>query len=192
MERFNCRGQACPGPVLQAKAALERLSPGDSFALEVDGEAARDNVRRFAEGRGAAVAVEGLAGGWRLTVTAAEPPATAAPAGRPPAVLLASDSLGHGDDKLGRLLMEGFVATLADQAAPPDRVLLMNGGVRLAVEGAPTAAALRALSDRGCEVLACGTCLDFFAVRERLAAGRASNMFEIQKALLEASSVVRP
>lgn len=196
MDVIDCRGLACPGPVLRAKQALEEAAPGEAIALLVDGEAARENVLRFARGRGAKVKVEETPGGWKLTLA---PPGTAAQAGPAPApqplgaaVLIASDTLGQGDDKLGAILMEGFVRTLLEQERVPGKLLLMNGGVRLAAQGSPLLPALAALGDRGCEVLACGTCLNYFGLADKLAAGRVSNMLEIQAALLSASSVIRP
>ena len=44
----------------------------------------------------------------------------------------------------------------------------------------------------GVELLACGTCLDFFHLKERLRAGKVSNMFEIASRLVAADRVVRP
>ncbi len=199
MEKIDCRGMPCPEPVIRAKRALDLLPQGCSVVLEVDAPAARENVCRFLRSRGAGAAVEEVPGpAWRITITA--PPADqvdrargdAPRAMRPPVVFIASDRLGEGDDKLGGILLEGFIKALAEQDTVPDALLLMNGGVRLAVEGSPVLPALRILADRGCQILACGTCLDFFGVKDRIAAGRISNMLEIQGKLLEASSVLRP
>ena len=93
---------------------------------------------------------------------------------------------------MGTILMEGFVSTLVGQDTTPDVILMMNSGVRLAIEGSPVLDSMRVLADRGCEILVCGTCLDFFSLKEKLAAGTVSNMFEIQAALLHASTVIRP
>jgi selenium metabolism protein YedF len=107
-------------------------------------------------------------------------------------VFFASDTLGTGDDKLGRILMEGFVNTLAEQDHVPDKLLLMNGGVRFATEGSPVLGTLKTLTDLGCEILVCGTCLEFFDLKEKLSAGMVSNMYDIQAAMLTASKVIRP
>lgn len=193
MRTIDCRGLACPGPVIRAKMALEESGEGESFALEVDSEAARENVARFANSRGAAVSQEAAGdGASRLVITAGRARRPAEALEGSPVVFIAGDTLGRGDDKLGRILMEGFVRTLPDQPQVPDKLLLMNSGVKLAVEGSAVLDSLRTLADRGCEVLACGTCLDFFGLKEKLAAGAVSNMFEIQGAMLAAGKVVRP
>jgi selenium metabolism protein YedF len=99
-------------------------------------------------------------------------------------VFISSDRIGSGDDELGALLMRGFLRTLAESGDRPARVILMNGGVKLAIEGAQTAPSLASLAEAGVEVLACGTCLDFYKVKEKLIVGRVSNMLEIAGLLL--------
>ena len=61
----------------------------------------------------------------------------------------------------------------------------MNSGVRLAVEGSESLANLQKLETRGVEVLACGTCLEFFGLTSRLAVGGMTNMYEIAGHLME-------
>jgi selenium metabolism protein YedF len=192
MKTIDCKGLACPGPVIQAKKTLEKLQPGESFAMEVDSEASRENVHRFAASRRSAVKREDVGEGiYRLIITAA-PEGTPEAAGAPPVVFIASETVGNGDDKLGRILMEGFVSTLAEQDRAPDSIMLMNAGVKLATEGSPVLDLLKIMTDKGCEILVCGTCLDYFGLKERLGVGIVSNMFDIQGALLRASSVIRP
>lgn len=107
-------------------------------------------------------------------------------------VLLASDRLGHGDDELGAVLVRSFVKTLAALESPPAAILLVNGGVRLAAEGSPLIQDLEGLEARGVEVLSCGTCLDWFHLKEALRAGKPTNMMEIVTRLTRADRVVRP
>lgn len=106
-------------------------------------------------------------------------------------VLLASDRLGEGDPALGALLVKGLLYALSELEEPPARLVLMNGGVRLALEGSESLGHLRKLEEAGTELLACGTCLDFFGAKDRLAAGRVSNMYEIA-GILARDRVLRP
>ncbi|HKK90231.1 MAG TPA: sulfurtransferase TusA family protein, partial [Desulfobacteraceae bacterium] len=48
---IDCRGIACPGPVLKAKEAIEQQGTGE-VALLVDNDAAVENVSRFITSRG--------------------------------------------------------------------------------------------------------------------------------------------
>ncbi len=192
MEIIDCRGLACPGPVIQVKKKMEVQPPGSIFAIEVDSEASRENVRRFAKSRGAAVSVEEIEGdAFRLTVTTDNVPTTQKEL-LSPVVFVTSDVLGSGDDKLGGILMEGFVNTLSDQDTVPDKIIFMNTGIRLAVEGSPVLGTLTVLSEKGCEIMSCGTCLEYFSLKEKLAVGVVSNMYDIQEALLKAPSIIKP
>jgi len=191
MKIIDCRELACPGPVIQTKKALEDLQPGESIAVDVNSQTSRENVRRFAQTRGSVVKVEDTGDDvYRIVITAAKENVGEAPAS-PPVVFIASDTLGSGNGRLGKILMEGYVNTLAEQDKVPDSILLMNTGVKLAVEGSVVLDTLKTLTDRGCEIKVCGTCLEFFGLKEKLAVGMVSNMYDIQSTLLEASSVIR-
>ena len=238
MSTIDCRGLACPGPVIQVKKAMEELSPGDTLEVKVDSDANLENVRRFVESRGGGVqAGKDGESGFLITIVMPEDTETrghgdagvhadagtrgrgdtgvhadAGTRGRgdtgihgrtdarthghtgtaPPVVFIAGDAIGTGDDKLGRILMEGFVNTLLEQESAPDKILLMNGGVRLAAEGSAVLDTLGKLVDLGCEILVCGTCLDYFELKEKLSMGTVSNMYDIQRAMLTASKVIRP
>lgn len=89
---------------------------------------------------------------------------------------IVTDSLGRGDGALGRVLMRNFVYSLARAEARPARVMLMNAGVKLAVEGSEVLDDLRLLEEAGVQVKVCGTCLDFFGLKERLAVGEIGDM----------------
>ena len=190
MKNLDVRGMACPLPVVSVKRALE--SADGELQVLLDDGAPRENVRRFAEGRGFRVQEEPVEGGFALTISGEPKPVAAAPARAGAAVMLiGSDRLGDGPEELGRLLMKNFIITLLDQSELPDRMLFLNTGVLLTAAGSEVVEALEALGNRGVEVLSCGVCLDFFKKKESLAAGGVTNMFTIAESLLQASSVVR-
>ncbi len=211
--RIDARGLACPRPVVLAKKAIEE-NPGAAVAVVVDGEAARENVLRFAAYAGrAAKSVPSGEGATIVEISAADPSAAAepgpgaapggtpvqahaiaaprgAPAGgaaprAPETMFIAADRIGQGDDELGRLLMKGFLYAVAEGEKLPRRIILMNSAVSLAVEGSASLENLRRIEARGVEILACGTCLDFFSLKASLGAGRVSNMYEIAAFLME-------
>ncbi len=95
-------------------------------------------------------------------------------------VFVPTDRLGSGDDELGRALLRSALKHLAGLADPPvSHVLFMNAGVRLCCEGSDALGDLQALADAGADLLCCGTCLDWFALEEKLRVGRRSGMAEI-------------
>jgi selenium metabolism protein YedF len=100
--------------------------------------------------------------------------------------------MGAGDDDLGALLLRGFVKTLAAVEPRPDVIVCYNGGVALCCEGSPVLDDLRALQAAGVLVLACGTCLNFYGLADRLLVGRVTDMLEIVDTLGRAGHLIRP
>ena len=72
----------------------------------------------------------------------------------------------------------------------PDAIILLNAGVKLTVEGSPVLEDLVALEGKGVELLACGTCLGHFGLKDKIVVGQVSNMYSIAETLLGAGKVV--
>ena len=195
MKTIDCRGQACPAPVIATKKALEESGTG--IRVLVDDGAPRENVVRFVKNRGYQVVETAEADGWSLLVTgsttAEETPQSTvtATASGDRVLLITSNQLGDGSEELGYLLMKNFIFTLLETPQQPDRILFLNSGVLLATEGAETVEALKRLEERGVELLACGVCLDYFKKKDQLAVGQVTNMFSTAEHLLAAASVIR-
>ncbi|MCO5170003.1 MAG: DsrE family protein [Planctomycetes bacterium] len=104
-------------------------------------------------------------------------------------VLLNADGMGRGDDALGQRVLTTFLGK-AGALDGLEAVCLYNGGVRLAVEGSPALQALAALEARGVDVVACGTCVDHFGLRERVRVGAVGSMDDIVTRLDRAEKVI--
>jgi len=190
----DARGQVCPQPVILTKKALATSS--DVITI-VDNETSRYNVSRMAEKQGCRVQVEERQDGVYLHITRGEiapettlPPQKAPPAG-PLVILIGADTLGRGDDTLGGVLMRSFLHTLGETTPLPDAMIFINSGVKLVVSGSPVLEDLLALRNCGVQILACGTCLGHYGLKERVAVGEVSNMYTIVEALLAAGKVLR-
>ena len=72
----------------------------------------------------------------------------------------------------------------------PAKILFYTDGVKLACEGSPVAEKLRALNDRGVELILCSTCLDFYGLREKVAVGIVGGMPDIIEAMNSADKVI--
>ena len=203
MEKFvDARGMACPLPVVNAKKAAETLAPGDTLIVRVDNEIAVQNLQRFAAHMGFS------AGGEKqsendYTVTmriggAAEnqhqPETACAPDTRKKGMLvvLSANTMGTGDEKLGKALMKAFVFALTKQDALPETVLCYNTGAYLTSEGADTLEDLKLLESEGVTILTCGTCLDYYGLKDKLAVGGVTNMYDIVERMEAAAAIVRP
>jgi selenium metabolism protein YedF len=110
----------------------------------------------------------------------------------PTIVQITSETMGVGDDELGGLLMRSFIKTQLQLETPPDALVFYNGGVRLCCRDSLLVDDLEAVAAKGVEIIACGTCLNFFELGDRLAVGRVTDMLEIASVLASAGRVVRP
>ncbi len=196
MPEIDCRGLACPKPVLETKDAVEG-NPGEEVVVRVDNQAAVINVSRFLKSRGWMVEVkEDGEGGFYVT---GSPSGEAASCelmpdlpreGQKILVIIPTDRFGRGDEVLGRGLMKNFISTLGEMGDELWRVVLVNSGVHLAIEGSECLDALEALLDRGVGILVCGTCLNHYGLLERKAVGETTNMLDIVTSMQLASKVI--
>lgn len=199
----NALGEQCPIPVVKAARALQELGEPGVVEVHVDNEGAAQNLLRLAAGHQLPARVDRREGGVLVVrMEAAEPvgdlPAAAAPACAPApetggwVVAVDTEAMGRGSDELGKVLMKGFLFALGQLPQPPETLLFYNGGAKLTVEGSAALEDLRALEARGAEIWTCGTCLDFYGLREKLAVGGVTNMYDIVEKLAGAGKVVKP
>ena len=196
---LDCRGLACPAPVIQVRDLLAQERPAE-IAVIVDNEPARENVSRFLAHQGFQVAGVQLGSDFRVTGTAgegacaimpaAEIAAIAGDSGKKILVLVPADRLGHGDDTLGKELMLNFLKTLKEMGPELWRLVLVNGGVRLTARGSEAVPILRELAAGGVTILVCGTCLDHFQLLDQKQVGETTNMLDIVTSLQVADSVI--
>jgi len=203
MKEIDCRGLTCPQPVINTKQALEKMERGQVRVI-VDNEAARDNVTRFANSQGFEVNIAREEAGYVLIIEKNAQPSGPDPEivcdvpSKEPApekalvVKISSRFMGHGPEELGRVLIKAFIKTLPEATHKPEAMVLYNSGVYLAVEGSEHLEYLRVLEKAGIKILVCGTCLDYYKLKEKLGVGQVSNMFEIIETLSEAGRVISP
>lgn len=199
METVNAFGLACPKPLMMAKAKIDEGAC--ELAVQVDNETAVKNVSRLAEKYGLAVAVEEIEGGWSVNFTEGEgasaaavapaPVAACSPAGCGYAVFVGKDHVGEGDPQLGYNLMKMAIYTLSESDNVPASLLFMNGGVKLvAGDEQQIIDSVSKLIEKGTEVLVCGTCLDFYGLKDQLKVGEVSNMYDILGRMQDASKII--
>ena len=205
MEKIiDCKGMACPLPVVNAKKAAEELANGDCLIVLVDNEIAVQNLTRFGEHKGFTVSAEKKAeheyavtmniSGETKAQEAVEENITCEVDTRRKGMLvvLSANTMGTGDPKLGTSLMKAFVFALTKQDQLPDTILCYNTGAYLTCEGADTLEDLKLLESEGVTILSCGTCLDFYGIKEKLAVGGVTNMYDIVERMENAAQIIKP
>ena len=106
--------------------------------------------------------------------------------------LITSSEFGEGEKTLGTLLMRSFIKSLAMSDEPPTMCIFINSGVKLTTKGSPAIKDLISLQDGGCSVASCGTCLDFYNLKNMLEVGEVGNMADTVRYLSSADVVIRP
>ncbi len=191
---IDARGLACPQPVLLTRKGL---AESNQVLTIVDNETAQQNVSRMAEKAGCQVQVEKREDGIYLNLTKLDSPQTESPgpcanaaASGPLVLTIPSEFMGRGDEELGYILIRAFFHTLGETQPSPEIIVFFNSGVKLTIEGSPVLEDLRSLSDKGIQILVCGTCLNHYEIKDKVAVGEVSNMYAIAEALLQAGKVI--
>lgn len=201
----NCEGLPCPQPLIATRKAMRENPVGTEICVIVDNATARHNVTQMLATYDVAISFTEQGGLFRGTFTNPEvlgdvlSPSLDAQVHcetfvEPSAqvvVLCATDVLGQGDEKLGNILMKGFLSTLAEWETLPQEILFLNAGVRLCLRDSGALETLKALDAKGVGLHICGTCVDFYGVREQVAVGSITNMQYISEALAKATKVIR-
>ena len=107
-------------------------------------------------------------------------------------LLFTSDKLGEGEKELGEILMKSFIHVLSENTEIPDTVIFYNSGVKLTANDSPSYENLKILENNGAELLICGTCADYYDIKEKISVGKISNMRVIVQKLQEAKKILKP
>ncbi|KAA8501445.1 sulfurtransferase-like selenium metabolism protein YedF [Mediterraneibacter catenae] len=215
MITVNAMGDICPIPVVKTKKALGELNGPGEIEVLVDNETAVKNVTKMARSSGAEAESEQLGDKqYRVLITVGEDAAEKLKSAKSPAVqpqgqtqqeaaagcrtcvgtvvAVGSDRMGEGSEELGHILIKSFIFALTQLDDLPDKILFYNGGAKLTVEGSESLEDLRTLEEQGVEIMTCGTCLDYYGIKDKLAIGGVTNMYSIVETLQSAMSVIRP
>lgn len=205
--RVDAMGDACPIPVVKAKKALDRAADGAELEVHVDNEIAVQNLIKMAKSQGYLSEAgkeeekhyvvrmrrdgEALAGSAQ-TASAQDQQLCNPDRRTGQIVVISSNVMGSGNDELGKVLMKGFLYALSQLDTLPQKILFYNGGVTWTTEGSDALEDLKLMAAQGVEILSCGTCLDYYHLKDKLMVGEVTNMYSIVEAMAEASGIIRP
>lgn len=105
-------------------------------------------------------------------------------------LLLKSLGLGEGEPDLGEKLLKSFLEILLESGSIPSKIICMNSGIFLTTEGSSVSDLLNKFANAGCEILSCGTCLDYYGRKAKLIIGSPTNMKDTVDALLSFKRVI--
>ena len=194
MKIIDAMGLACPRPVILTKKAI-REENLDEVTVKVDNEIATENLTKMGKQLGFSAEVKTNSktdyevylkktGDAQCELMFEEDSSEYI-------VVISSDHMGTGDETFSKNLLEGFVYALTEQDVAPKYVIFYNMGVTLPSINEKVIGDLKALEERGTQVLSCGLCLGQYDMKEKLQVGEVTNMYRICELMIQ-YKVVKP
>lgn len=203
-EIINAKGLSCPEPVVLTKKALDSHN---EVTVIVDNGTAKENIKRLASHSGCTIDItEESEGIFRMHLMRQQdkeagkdvvsdclcPQDVPVSSHGPTVLVIASNVMGYGEDNLGAVLMKAFIHTAISLDHRPDIIIFYNTGVKLTASDSDVIDDLKALQEKGVNIMICGTCLNFFDLTGKIGAGNISNMYDIAETLSTAGRIIKP
>ncbi|SHH30820.1 sulfurtransferase-like selenium metabolism protein YedF [Tepidibacter thalassicus] len=198
----DARGLACPQPVIKTKKELDKIKEGTVITL-VDNEIAKENVLKLANSMNCSAKFYKKDDIFYIEIDKGKESIDIQEESieckecmiktenkEDKVIYISSDCMGRGSDELGKILIKGFIYTLTEITPYPKAVIFVNSAVKLTTENEETIENLKKLEKEGVEILSCGTCLDYFNLKDKLRVGKISNMYDIVEKLKGASNTL--
>lgn len=194
--KVDARGLACPMPVIKTKKALEEIKEG-IVDVVVSDNVPKENILKFAKSINCEATVmkdedeekiiriikgNVSSEGAELDIDDKTDSGEV--------IVIMSNRMGSGNDELGEVLIKSYLFALNESSPLPRSVIFLNGGVELTTKNEACVEHIRLLESKGVEVLSCGTCLDYYNLKQDLKVGTITNMYTIVEAMKSASNVV--
>jgi selenium metabolism protein YedF len=199
----DARGQLCPRPLILTKKALNDPNVKDEFVLLIDNETARENVERLLKDNSVRFQTTKKEDHFQVQISKTGAPITAdaeaycaiepekKKAGHN-LICIKNNKMGFGNDDLGAILLKAFINTIKEVKPLPGKIVFYNSGVMLTAANSALLAPLKELESLGVELLICGTCADFYKIKDQIGVGKISNMYTILESLTKAGSIIYP
>ena len=190
---IDARGLACPKPVINTKKELDNIEEG-IVIVTVDNNIAKQNILKLSNSLNCEsriikeekdlISIEIKKGDNVIIEEQIKDELDNK------CIFISSNKMGNGNDELGETLMKGFVYTLTESKPYPKSILLVNSAVKLSTENYDTVQNLKILEESGVEILSCGTCLDYYGLKESIKVGSITNMYTIVDIMKNSSQTI--
>lgn len=190
---IDARGLACPKPVINTKKELDKLENG-IVLVTVDNAIARENILKLSKSLNCEVStikeekdliVLEIKKGKDVIIENKKNEEL-----EDKCIFISSDKMGQGNDELGDVLIKGFIYTLTEVKPYPKHIVFVNSAVNLTAKNKATIENLKILEECGVEILSCGTCLDYYGLKESLEVGCVTNMYNIVDIMKNTSQTI--
>lgn len=199
MNKIDARKLNCPQPLILTKNAIES-GLNEVFVL-VDNDTAKQNVLKYCNKMGYKSEVTDKNGDIEIRIIKNDSESYELSeeiiedkidkkSTINKGYLIGTNILGNGSDELGKVLMKGFIYTLTQVKPYPNFIIFLNSGVKLTSEGSDSIDDLSELLQHGTKIVSCGTCLDYYQLKEKLKIGEVTNMYDIVETISAADKVI--
>lgn len=190
MNIIDCRGLICPIPVVNTKKYFAEIENGVAKVI-VDNEVSKNNLVKFASANEFKCEVKENNGEYTLTMEKFKSVNLDNTKNDEFSILIGTDKLGNGDDKLGETLMKSYIYALSESDKMPRKIIFLNAGVKLVAKGSSVIESLEAIKAKGVEIASCGVCLDFYGLKDELLIGEITNMYSIIEEMNSVSKLIK-
>lgn len=194
MKTLDCRGLECPLPVVKTKEALKE---DNVVSTIVDNEIAVQNLTKFANVKGYTVDSEKNGNDYTVKISKIDEESDfdveyIYPKNKQKTIVVFSSNVMGSNPDLGAILMKSFIFSLTKQDVLPDEMIFYNEGVKITTTQNESLEDLKYLESQGVDIVSCGTCLDFFHLKEELKVGSVTNMYDIVERMEKACKIIKP
>lgn len=196
MKELDFRNMNCPLPVVNTKKHFDKIKSGEAVVL-LDNETAFKNVSRYATSNNFKTDHKFENEIYYLHITKSEGESLEECNDKEKCscnelftVVIGSDKLGNGEDKLGNILMKSYMFALSESSIIPTDMLFLNSGVKLAIKGSDVIGSIKLLEEKGVRVKVCGTCLDYYKIMDKVEVGEVSNMYSIVETMNASDKII--
>lgn len=182
---LDVRGLSCPKPVLEVKKAIE-MRESDEFEVVTNSTESKENILRFLTVQGLDADINEMEGEFHINFKLKNGfeisnnqniPYSCGNNNTLKSLIITKNRLGEGDETLGQILIRSFFQALIEMKPLPEKLFFVNSGVFLTVKNSPVLDEIKRLSDSGTKIYSCGTCLDYYKIKDQLSVGEVGNMY---------------
>ncbi|MCD4665372.1 MAG: sulfurtransferase-like selenium metabolism protein YedF [Bacteroidales bacterium] len=200
MKVIDVRGLKCPIPLIETKKALKDLDNNETLKIIIDNEVSKNNVLRFLKDNNIEAEIKQDKNVFELIINnkgqgienaqIEEYCSTDIPGYTDFIVVFAKSRIGEGSEELGKILVNGFLNTFKEMEKLPQKIIFLNSGIDLVLKDSPAIPVLEDFEKKGVELLACGTCLEYYNKVDEVAVGKVSNAYDILNATINATKIL--
>lgn len=194
---IDCKGLNCPLPVVNTKKYFDSIKEGEATTI-VDNEISKNNVLKLAQSNDFKSSVEEKENLYYIHIKKGIECSSCNEVLKEDklqnnkfVVAVMTNKLGDGNDELGIILMKSYMFALSEADIIPTDLIFINSGVKLVTKNSEVLESLKKLEERGVKIQVCGTCLDFYKLKEELQIGEISNMYSIVETINNANKIIK-